>query len=187
MKKICQVMRRISLLLIFIPVLNVTADVTDHPGYVDLSRISDILGVEPAIQISLQTPLLNIISRVVEHEDREAADILARIEWVNVNVFIDGQFDRDNVAEYMSKIADELEADYWERIVRVREDNAYVDVYFQLSEDSSRIYGITVLAAEDNKAVVVNIIGDLSVDDINALGDHFDIDHLMDLNLDGNG
>lgn len=186
MKKICQVITRISLLLVFIPALSV-ADVTDHPGYVDLSDISAILGVEPAIQVSLQTPLLNIISRVVEHQDRDAADILARIEWVNVNVFLDGQFDRDSLAGYMAEISDELEANYWERIVRVREEDAYVDVYFQLSEDSSRIYGITVLAAEESEAVLVNIVGDLSVDDINALGGHFDIDELINLDLDGNG
>ena len=87
------------------------------------------------------------------------------------------------MAETMSTIASDLDAQNWDRVVRVRDNDEHIDVYFRLSDNADIIYGIAIMVAESNETVMVNIVGDISPDDISAIGNRFDIDELA--NLDG--
>ena len=89
----------------------------------------------------------------------------------------------DEIAESMTVIAAEMDADGWERVIRVRDGEDHVDVYFRLSEDAEIIYGITIMVAEPGDTVLVNIVGEISIDDISALGRRFNIDELVDIQL----
>ena len=70
-------------------------------------------------------------------------------------------------------------------MVRVREDGNPVDIYFRLAEDAGVIYGIAIMVAEPGETVLVNIVGNISTDDISALGRRFELDELVDLEVAG--
>jgi hypothetical protein len=59
-----------------------------------------------------------------------------------------------------------------------------VDIYFRLSEDGLRIQGVAIMVAEPSEIVLVNIVGDISTEDISALGRRFDIPELSDIEID---
>jgi len=86
----------------------------------------------------------------------------------------------------MAEIADDLDRQGWERVVRVREDREHVDIYFRLSDDAMIIHGIAIMVAEPGETVLVNIVGDISTDDLSALGRRFDIDELIDIDVNAN-
>ncbi|MEX0618402.1 MAG: DUF4252 domain-containing protein [Pseudohongiellaceae bacterium] len=163
------------------PLLAADADLANHPGYVDFSSLAAITGAEPNVEVSLKEPLLNLITNIIRNQDAQAAGFISKLLRVEVRVFENSSMDRDRVAASMAEIATDLDAQQWERVVRVRDDEEHVDVYFRLSSDASLIHGIAVMVAEPREAVIINIVGDISPDDIAALAARFEIDELSEL------
>jgi len=163
--------------------LNAAERITDHPGYVDFTSLSTLDGVEPTVEISLKSPLLRMINNFIGEDEREAANFISNLVRVSVKVFPSDRLDSSEIAASMSDVADDLDANGWERVVRVREDGDYVDIYFRLSDQADMIYGIALMVAEPTETVLVNIVGDISVDDLAALGRRFDIDELVDIEI----
>ncbi|MDP6414427.1 MAG: DUF4252 domain-containing protein [Gammaproteobacteria bacterium] len=157
--------------------------VADHPGYVDYSVLTSITNIEPTVEVSLKAPILNMITNLIRSEDEEAANFVSKLLLFTVNVFESDAIDVDEIAGSMNEIADDLDQRGWERVVRVREDPDHVDVYFRLSDDADVMYGIAVMVAAPGETVLVNIVGDISTNDISALGQRFDIDELVDLEV----
>jgi hypothetical protein len=157
-----------------------------HPGYVDFSTLTAIAATEPTVEISLKAPLLNMITNLIRNEDEEAAEFISKLMRVTVNVFESDDIDVDQVAVSMSTMAEDLDSAGWDRVVRVREDESHVDIYFRLAPDADVIYGIAIMVAEPGETVLVNIVGDISTDDISALGRRFDLDELVDIEVADN-
>jgi hypothetical protein len=86
----------------------------------------------------------------------------------------------------MESISDDLDVQGWERVVRVREDQSHVDIYVRMSANAEIIHGLAIMVAEPYETVLVNIIGDISGNDLAALGRRFDIDQLQDLEVETN-
>lgn len=157
-----------------------------HPGFVDFSTLTSRATGEPTVEISLKAPLLAMMTNLIRAEDEMAADFVSKLLNVTVNVFESSSIDVDNIAESMSEIAGNLDDQGWDRVVRVREDEEHVDIYVRLSSDAEMIHGIAVMVASDDETVMINIVGDISGNDIAALGRRFDIDELSDLDVEVN-
>ena len=167
-------------------VLAADNDIQGHPGYVDFSMLTQIAATEPNVEISLKAPLLNMITNLIRSEDEEAADFISKLLRVTVNVYESGDINVDEIASSMGVMAEDLDSAGWDRVVRVREDDNHVDIYFRLADDSDVIYGIAIMVAEPGETVLVNIVGDISTDDISALGRRFELDELVDLEVADN-
>ncbi len=157
-----------------------------HPGFVDFSSLTSRATAEPTVEISLKAPLLAMITNLIRAEDEMAADFVSKLLNVTVNVFESSAIDVDNIAESMSEIADNLDDQGWDRVVRVRDDEEHVDIYVRMSNDAELIHGIAVMVASDDETVMINLVGDISGNDVAALGRRFDIDELSDLDVEVN-
>ena len=184
MKMLNRVMLPLLCIGIIPVVMAADSDVANHPGYVDFSVLTAIANVEPNVEVSLKAPLLNMITNLIRSEDEEAADFISKLLRVTVNVFESSAIDVNEIADSMNTIANDLDAQGWERVVRVRENPEHVDIYFRISDDADVIYGIAIMVAEPGETVLVNIVGDISTDDISALGRRFNIDELVDIDID---
>ena len=167
-------------------VLAADSDLESHLGYVDFSTLTAIAAIEPTVEISLKAPLLNMITNLIRSEDEEAAEFISKLTRVTVNVFESDDIDVDQVAASMSTMAEDLDSAGWDRVVRIREDESHVDIYFRLAPDADVIYGIAIMVAEPGETVLVNIVGDISTDDISAFGRRFDLDELVDIEVADN-
>jgi len=183
MNRLKQLMLSLALFSVMPGILAADSDPLDHPGYVDFSVLTAIADTEPNVEVSLKAPLLNMMTNLIRTEDEEAADFISRLLRVTVNVFESSAIDIDEIAQSMDDISRDLDDQGWERVVRVREDSDHVDIYIRLSDDADVIYGIAVMVAEPGDTVLVNIVGDISTDDISALGRRFNIDELAELDL----
>ena len=154
------------------------SDLENHPGYVDFSILTAIAATEPTVEFSLKAPLIILITNLIRNQDDEAADFISKLIRVTVNVFESDDIDVDEVASPMSAMAEDLDSAGWDRVVRVREDENHVDIYFRLVSNADVIYGIVIMVAEPREKVLVNIVGDIS-----ALGRRFEFDELVDLDL----
>ena len=68
-------------------VLAAEEDIRDHPGYVDFTSLTAIANTEPTVEVSLKTPLLNLITNLMRNSDEEAAEFISKLRRVTVNVF----------------------------------------------------------------------------------------------------
>ena len=166
------------------------ADLSSHPGYVDFTSVYSIIGAEPNVEVNLNEPLLKLVTGIMSAQDghdpeqEKAARFISSLLSVNVRVFNNLTTSQDAVIDTMAAVAEDLDAQQWQRIVRVREEQEHVDVYFRMSDDASLIHGITVMVSDSAESVLINIVGDISPDDINALATRFDIDELSNLEVD---
>ncbi|MEX2469779.1 MAG: DUF4252 domain-containing protein [Pseudohongiellaceae bacterium] len=167
-----------------IPVAMAQDALQDHPGFVDFSALTAMMDSEPTVEISLKEPLLAMVTNLIRAEDQEAADFISKLLRVTVNVFRSEAAEVDEVAATMENIAGDLEQEGWERVVRVREDQDHVDIYVRMSGDAQLIHGIAIMVAEPNETVLVNIVGDISGNDLAALGRRFDIDALTGIDIE---
>jgi hypothetical protein len=99
-------------------------------------------------------------------------------------VYQSERLDTQAISASMAVLAGELDAQGWERVVRVREEEDHVDIYFRLSDSAEMIYGIAIMVANSKETVLVNIVGGISVQDLSALAKRFDIDELSDIDIE---
>lgn len=158
--------------------------VEEHPGFVDFSSLTGLGDAEPTVQISLKAPLLTMVTNLLKQEDEQAADFISKLMRVNVNVYKSERLDTQAISASMAVLAGELDAQGWERVVRVREEEDHVDIYFRLSDSAEMIYGIAIMAANRKETALINIVGGISVQDLSALARRFDIDELSDLDIE---
>ena len=157
--------------------------VEDHPGYVDFSSLTALTSGEPTVEISLKAPLLSMVTNLIRSEDEEAADFISKLIRVTVNVFESDNADVDAMAESMESISTDLDQQGWERVVRVRESDDHVDIFVRMSPDAEIIHGLAIMVVGRQETVLVNIVGDISGNDLAALGRRFDIDELEGLDV----
>ncbi|MAC68641.1 MAG: hypothetical protein CMP84_00240 [Gammaproteobacteria bacterium] len=155
----------------------------DHPGFVDFSSLTAVVNVEPTVEISLKAPLLRMVTNLIRAKDDQAAGLFSELMQVTVNVYESNAIDVDEIANSMSAIAENLDGQGWDRVVRVRKADDHSDIYMRMSDDAEIIYGITIMVAEPGDTVMVNIVGEISGDDISALGRLFDIDEFDELEV----
>ena len=106
------------------------SDLENHPGYVDFSTLTAIAATEPTVEFSLKAPLIILITNLIRNQDDEAADFISKLIRVTVNVFESDDIDVDEIASPMFAMAEDLDSAGWDRVVRVREDENHVDIYF---------------------------------------------------------
>lgn len=147
---------------------------TSMPGYVDFAPL-DHITKEAKVEVNLKSPMLGLVSKFMGQDDEELRDILANLKLVRVRVYdltpeIEKQF-LSAGSETMAR----LDKEGWERVVRVREDNERVDVYFKPSAKAEWIDGVLIIAVDD-EAAFVNIVGTIRPEDVGKISEHFDID-----------
>ena len=108
-------------------------------------------------------------------DDPDLRDMLANLKLVRVRVY---ELTPEIEKEFLSagsETTKRLDKAGWERVVRVREDNERVDVYFKPSSKAEWIDGVLIISVDD-EAAFVNIVGTIRPEDVGRLGEHFDID-----------
>lgn len=168
-------MRHSKQLIVIVLLLNLIqsalaadGDITDHPGYVDFSMLFDITGENPNVEVNLNTPLLTWIAnlRNSRGDDDQYAGFSPQLRRVNINVFTNDQIDFESMTEAMATLSEQLDADNWQHLIKVRDNNDYFNIYFRLSEDASTIHGSIIMSAEPGKAMFANYVLDMNMDDI---------------------
>ncbi len=129
------------------------------------------------VDVSLDGPMLRLAGRFLSNNDPDEArvkSIVGGLKGIYVKSF---EFEKEG--EYSPSELDELRHQLrgpgWSRMVGVMSkkggDNA--EIYMKL--DNDHIGGLVILCAEPKELTVVNIVGNISLDDLSALGGHFGV------------
>ena len=130
------------------------------------------------VDVSLDSNMLQFAAKFLEGKDPDEAKVkklITGIEGIYIRSF---EFKKDN--EYspadLEKIRSQLKAPEWARIVGVKSDEDNTEIWVRM--EAGKMSGIAILAAEPRELTVVNLVGNIDLDSLAALGGHFGIPKL---------
>jgi len=167
--------------LLALPAMAQEDALKDYPGYVDFGELGAIFG-EPTVQIAIGQSLLNLVGALSAKEDPEAAALFSKLNGVRVNVF-ETEGMADGAVDFVKDISGKLSGHGWESVVTVNSPDEQVRIFMKLNGEN--VDGITVMAVEDDEAVFVNVIGNISPAELEKVMDNFDVNIHGDVEING--
>lgn len=122
----------------------------DSPGMNDTDRI---------MTISLGPTTLWFAARFLDDEPETQA-LLRSLDGVRIRIYeVDDDGDFDRIAKNFERMGGKLLDDGWDPVMLVREEDELVQMY--LKSSGKRISGLTIVSADDEEVVVINVMGDI--------------------------
>jgi hypothetical protein len=120
----------------------------DSPGMNETNR---------TMALSLGPTVLHFAARYMD-DDPETQALLRSLEGVRIRIYeVSG--DTDKIARNFENMGQKLGDDGWNPIMLVREEGELVQMYAKTGDD--RILGLTIVSADDEEVVIVNVMGDI--------------------------
>jgi len=120
----------------------------DSPGITDTDR---------TISLSLGRTTLRFAARFLD-DDPETQALLRSLDGVRVRIYeVNGSTER--IARRFDRMGVKLSRDGWEPVMLVNDDDELVQMYAKHSGKATS--GLTIVSADDDEVVVVNIMGDI--------------------------
>jgi len=151
-----------------------------EPGYVDLGKLVPAAKGQ-YVEVNLSAAMLKFAAKLAAREEPEAAALISNLKHVRVNVVSLDDSNREGAIKHIDSIRRKLEADGWTQMVTVREknDGSNVDVHVK-QRGEEVIDGIVVTVIDDKgEAVLVNIVGNISADQIAKVAENLNIEPLQ--------
>lgn len=152
------------------------ANTNNEPGYIDIGQLVPSAKGE-FVEVNLSPGMLKFAAKIAAKQEPEAAALIGNLKRVRVNVVSLDDSNRKGTVEQIEGIRRKLEAQGWTKMVTVREgeegDNVDVHV-MQRSEDVIDGLVVTVIDRK-GEAVFVNIVGNISADQIATVADNLNI------------
>lgn len=147
-------------------------DLTNHPGYVDLSGIEIPKGAGEVTEVNIGPDLFRMI-RGFAGDDSESempfgADGMFSIV---VKSFDIDEEHSDKVKEEMAKIEKKLQRENWATIVRVKSGDETTNVSVKFEKKTKKTLGLLIMSLEPgNEAAFVNIVGSIPLEALGEMG-----------------
>ena len=120
----------------------------DSPGMSETDR---------TVSLSFGRTVLRFAARFMDDEPETQA-LLRSLDGVRVRVY-EVHGDNQIIARNFDRMGDKLISDGWNPVMLVQEENELVKMYAKPS--GNHLQGLTIVSADDEEVVVVNIMGDL--------------------------
>jgi hypothetical protein len=155
--------------------------VTLVPGFVNSAAFVELAGGEESVrvEVSIHQSLIKLMCAAMEEDFREAICGLKAINAVIVEVEGADQFKR--ATKVIVETEKRLFGKGWERLAKVREDDA--DIRVLVLNDESSISGLVVMMLErgEGEVIFANVAGLLDLEAVQKLADKMNIPGLNKL------
>ena len=171
--------------LMFVALYAYPQDKTDYskyPGYVDFGNISKYMTGDNVKEVNLDANLLNMLSKMGGEKDTSFKSVVSGLKLIRVNSFGINASNENQVMDVITSVDKSLMSKNWQRIVKVKENGEYTNVYVLPSSDYEKFLGLCVTSIDSKKkkdgkgaeATFVNIVGNINMSQLGKLGDKFD-------------
>ena len=153
------------------------------PGYVDFGQFSPAAG-QQFVEVELDGALLKLAAVVAEKENPEIGRLIRDLERVRVNVLGLNDQTRASTTERVNAVRQSLDQQGWKRVVTVKEHEGDDVAVFLKQGAEDAIEGIVVtVIGRSNEAVLVNIVGNVRIEQLAEIGERLDLAPLRELNI----
>lgn len=152
-------------------------------GYADFGDLKPAAG-EQFVQVDINGTLLRLAAAFTKGEEPQIAELIGSLESVRVNVLGLSDENRTETTDQIQAIRADLDQQGWTRVVTVRESKGDDVAIFIKEAGETAIHGVVIsVISHSGEAVLVNIVGDVPIDQLAELGEHLNIDPLRDLDF----
>ena len=153
-------------------------------GYVDIGQFAPSAGGQ-FVEVNLSQGMLKFAAKIAAREEPEAAELINNLKRIRVNVI---GMDDSNRADTIAKIESvrrKLESQGWTQLVTVRDRNEgdNVDVHVKQRGDNNIDGLVVTVINKKGEAVFVNIVGNISAEQLGIIADKFDIGQLKHIHV----
>ena len=161
-------------------VLSVSSSAAEsEAGYIDIGQLMPSSKGE-FVEVNLSPAMLKFAAKIASRQEPEAAELIGNLKRVRVNVVSLDDSNRKSAVDQIDGIRRKLEAQGWTQMVSVREkdEGDNVDVHVKQNGDDV-IQGLVVTVIDHKgEAVIVNIVGNISADQLGKMAENLNIDPL---------
>jgi len=156
-------------------------DYSGEPGYVDFGDLAQFEKDDNITEVYLDESILKMVSKMSKEKDKEAAELIAGLKLIKVNVFQVDQKNEKSVQNKITEIDKKLISANWNRIVKTKQKGELANVYIK-QDANGKITGLVVTTLEDKgEAAFINIVGPIDIEQIGKLSDKFNLPSLDDV------
>jgi hypothetical protein len=129
------------------------------------------------VDVSLDSQMLRLAGRFLSNNDPDEAKVKSVVTGLK-GIYVKS-FEFEKEGEYapsdLDEIRHQLRGPGWSRMVGVISKHGGDNAEIFMKLDNDHIGGLVILCAEPKELTVVNIVGNISLDDLSALGGHFGV------------
>lgn len=142
----------------------------DSPGISDTNR---------TMSLSLGKTTLRFAARFLDDEPETQA-LLRSLDGVRIRIY-EVHGDTDRIAHKFERMGNKLGNDGWQPVMLVREEGELVQMF---SKTTTRgVQGLTIVSADDEEVVVVNVMGDIKPEHFGDVMVALDVDDAPDVQI----
>ena len=164
----------LALALLGLPAVAMAQFDTDHPGYFPIEDLGILPEEKINLEINLPGAMLKFIAAATDEDEPDLSRIAENLESIRVR---GAELDEGGLAAIRSgfqNAAQNLKAAGWTSMVRVREEDEEVLIFFK--EEGGQMVGLTVFTLEDKDAMMINLVGNIDPSDLSGLAEGLDLD-----------
>ena len=156
----------------------------DDSGAIDIGNLVPTAKGE-FVEVNLSPFMLKFASKIAWAHDKEAAALIGNLTSVRVNVVSLDDSNREGAVAHIGDLRRKLEGKGWTKMVTVREKNDGDDVNVHIKQRGEDAIAGLVVTVIDHKgeAVIVNIVGNITPEQIAKVGQELDIEPLHGIKL----
>jgi len=148
------------------------------PGQIDFGKFTPSAKGGEFVEVNLTSSIISMAAKLVEKDEPQVAKLLNGLQLVHVTVIGLDDENRGDLQKRADKVRHDLDSKGWERTVMAQKEGKEVGVYLK-TKNKDTVQGLAVLAMDGNeRAVFVNIVGDIKPEEISLLGEKLHIDPL---------
>ena len=153
-------------------------------GYIELGSFQPSAKGQ-FVEVNLSPAMLKFAARLGSHDEPEVAELISNLKHIRVNVIGLDDSNREGTVARIETLRKDLAAQGWTKMVTVREPNGGDNVDIHVKQRSDDVIEGLVVTVIDRKgeAVIVNIVGNISADQIGKIANKFDIEPLKKIHV----
>ncbi len=137
-------------------------------GEIDFDRFKAFAEAESEVDVVVDGWLMSLARVAAAASEEPETEWLSGVNSIRVKVFPLRGEQRGEIGEIATQLGAELDAQGWQRVIKVVEDDEYVTVH--VLGDERQLSGVTVMVLDDDdEAVFINIHGRIDADQIGAI------------------
>lgn len=149
------------------------------PGYVDFAELGVHPPGRPKLRVNLYGALLHLVAEATRSDEPGFSELIEKLRGIFATVYEVPPEARAAIEKKATDTANRLQARGWQTVFEMHEGDGDSS-YLQVHTDGDRILGLAVMFVEpDGTAGFINVVGDITPEDVGRLGRTFNIDALQ--------
>lgn len=155
------------------------AGVSSEPGFLDLDELGLAVPAESKLKVSLYSPVLRILAEATKGDEHGFSDLVSKLKAIRANIWQVGPDRAEALRKGMTDLARRLDRQGWETAVELRTGTGELSLILLRTGADQKILGLAVFFVDPSgEAGAINIVGNVTPEEIGRLGRSLDLDPL---------